>query len=288
MDDDAACSTNQYDTGFGWHCHGMDGCRIFVFYFYPLSSTQRQIDYTIHYPRRTGGIRFNFKQHQYQLQSVLDHTPAIIFIKDLAGKYTMANQRFMDLLQIKREQVIGFTDFDFTSFEQAGYFSELDAKVIASRKPLEVEQIIQGPQGPIHLSLMKFPLFDQENNVFAVSGIATDITERIEHREALILARQSAEHAKLLQEQFLANMSHEIRTPMNGIQGMANLLLETDMDPMQLEYATIIKRSVNNLLVIINDILDFSKIQAGKLTIESIGFSLKDVLAAIEPILVIG
>ncbi|MEI6088572.1 MAG: ATP-binding protein, partial [Bacteroidota bacterium] len=93
-----------------------------------------------------------------------------------------------------------------------------------------------------------------------------------------------AENAKLLQEQFLANMSHEIRTPMNGIQGMTNLLLESSLNSVQEKYATIIKRSVNNLLVIINDILDFSKIQAGKLSIEEIAFDMRESLEAIRPL----
>jgi PAS domain S-box-containing protein len=199
----------------------------------------------------------SLKHQQFQLQSVLDNTTSIIFIKDLQGKYTVANQRFMDLLQVNKSQVIGFTDYHFTTKDQADYYASLDAKVISERKPIEVEQIIHGPNGPVNLLLVKFPLFDQNNNVFGVSGIATDISERTQYQKDLINARQSAENAKLLQEQFLANMSHEIRTPMNGIQGMTNLLLESTLNKVQENYATIIKRSVNNLLVIINDILDF-------------------------------
>jgi PAS domain S-box-containing protein len=226
----------------------------------------------------------NLKHQQFQLQSVLDNTTSIIFIKDLQGKYTVANQRFMDLLQVQKNQVIGFTDYHFTSKDQADYYASLDAKVISDRKPIEVEQIIEGPEGPVNLLLVKFPLFDQNNNVFGVSGIATDISERTQYQKDLISARQSAENAKLLQEQFLANMSHEIRTPMNGIQGMTNLLLESSLNSVQEKYATIIKRSVNNLLVIINDILDFSKIQAGKLSIEEIAFDVRESIDAIKPL----
>ncbi|MCX6204623.1 MAG: ATP-binding protein [Bacteroidetes bacterium] len=226
----------------------------------------------------------NLKHQQFQLQSVLDNTTSIIFIKDLQGKYTVANQRFMDLLQVQKNQVIGFTDYNLTSKDQADYFSSLDAKVISERKPIEVEQIIEGPNGPVNLLLVKFPLFDQNNNVFGISGIATDISERTQYQKELISARQLAENAKLLQEQFLANMSHEIRTPMNGIQGMTNLLLESSLNSVQEKYATIIKRSVNNLLVIINDILDFSKIQAGKLSIEEIAFDMRESLDAIRPL----
>src|SRR6202012_1074629 len=69
-----------------------------------------------------------------------------------------------------------------------------------------------------------------------------------------------------------------IRTPMNGIQGMTDLLLDTPLSDQQKEFARIIKRSVNNLLVVVNDVLDFSKIKAGKLAIEKIEFRVKDVL----------
>ena len=223
------------------------------------------------------------RHQQYQLQAVLDNTTSLIYIKDLHGKYTVANKKFMEILQVSKSEVIGFTDYHFSPKEDADHFADLDAIVIKERKPIEIEQVIQGPEGPINLLLIKFPLFDENNNVFGVSGIATDITERTQHRNELIVARQTAENAKLLQEQFLANMSHEIRTPMNGIQGMTNLLLETSLNDSQKNYATVIKRSVNNLLVIINDILDFSKIQAGKLTIEEIGFNIREAVNVLEP-----
>jgi signal transduction histidine kinase len=105
-----------------------------------------------------------------------------------------------------------------------------------------------------------------------------DVTRRVRSEERLVEAVHEAQEAKKMQEQFLANMSHEIRTPMNGIKGMTDLLLGTPLSDKQQELAGIIKRSVNNLLVIINDILDFSKIKAGKLNIEKIDFRLEEVL----------
>lgn len=96
-----------------------------------------------------------------------------------------------------------------------------------------------------------------------------------EKNKQVELALQRAEESEGYKSQFLSNMSHEIRTPMNAILGMSDLLSDTNLDKTQADYASAIRSSSENLLLIINDVLDFSKLEQGKMSLEANPFSLQ-------------
>ena len=97
------------------------------------------------------------------------------------------------------------------------------------------------------------------------SEILLNIDTRAKLERSLIVEKEKAMKANKAKSEFLANMSHEIRTPLNGVIGFGSILLDTDLNNHQKEYADTIMNSGKSLLEIINDILDLSKIEAGKM-----------------------
>ena len=220
---------------------------------------------------------FRSEEYQTKLQAILDYIPMIVYIKDLNGRYILVNKEFKKVFDQSDETIIGKTSLQLHSDSVAAKKLEMvDEEVRGKLQPVEIEDIIETSEGPQHMLVTKFPLFDKNNNLFATSGVDKNITEMVRYRQELINARSRAEQAEKLQEEFLANMSHEIRTPMNGIVGMSNLLEDTNLSEEQREYVQLIKQSSDTLLMLINDILDLSKIKAGRMSIEQIDFNLEE------------
>lgn len=112
---------------------------------------------------------------------------------------------------------------------------------------------------------------DAEKKLLKIFGeLLVSVTTKSALERSLIAAKEEAEKSNKAKSEFLANMSHEIRTPLNGVIGFTDLLINTDLSDVQLQYVQSANSSAHSLLGIINDILDFSKIEAGKLELEEI------------------
>jgi PAS domain S-box-containing protein len=142
------------------------------------------------------------------------------------------------------------------------------------------------PQGRVTWVFGTASAIENSNKeIIGYIGSITNISQHKETEEQLIQAKQQFQQIVQKKSEFLANMSHEIRTPMNGIIGMTDLLLETKLDEEQKDYASTVKNSASSLLTIINDILDFSKVEAGKMLVNKLEFSIKEIVKEVEKLL---
>ncbi len=214
------------------------------------------------------------------VEVLLEATPTAIYLKDLQGRYLRFNKAFETLFGIQRDDWIGKSVFDLVPGDAARMIHAKDLALFATGEVQSYETgFTHRGTGSLRAGLYwKAPLTDANGQVTALVGTVVDITDKNRFEQELREAKRTAEAANQAKSDFLANMSHEIRTPMNGVIGMTELAMGTQLDDTQREYLTIVKNSAQSLMVILNDILDFSKIEAGKLNIESVEFSLHDLV----------
>jgi len=257
------------------HLEFRDGTRWFYTTKFPIRDSNGQVG-------ALGGISLDITERksaeeaqrasERRLSTLLENTPAPIFIKDREGRYLKVNRQFENRHMLAEDQILGKTDEELFSPAQASMFRTNDLKVLQTRKPIQFEEtVVRGDRQRTSI-VVKFPLFDAVGEPYAICGIATDITEQKEIEKKLREAKEIAEAGNRAKSQFLANVSHEIRTPMNGIIGLTRLVLGTELTTEQREYLEMAQLSSESLLTIISDILDFSKIEAGRLTLDSIVF----------------
>jgi PAS domain S-box-containing protein len=115
---------------------------------------------------------------EHQLQSILDNSSTIIFVKDLQSRYRLINRRYEELFHVKRSEIVGRTDFDLFPAEIAAPFVENDRLVLASGKPLAIEEHAPQDDGLHSFISVKFPLNDASGRITGLCGISTDVTER--------------------------------------------------------------------------------------------------------------
>jgi PAS domain S-box-containing protein len=224
---------------------------------------------------------YNIQQERLRIsearfREVVDVPGKFIWETTLDGRFTFASDRVEELLGISPEEMTKRGFFDGALPEDAVIASaKFSYAAKKGQRFSDLEFRSKNKEGNvIWLSARGAPLNDSVGELIGYRGICEDITDRKHIQEELISAKEAAESANVAKSEFLANMSHEIRTPMNAVVGMTGLLLGTELNPEQRNYAQTVRQSADTLLTIISDILDFSKIESGKLELENHPFDL--------------
>ena len=154
------------------------------------------------------------------LYAILDHSPAIIFLKDLHGKYLLINNQYESVFNVDRNHFLGNSDYDLFPKESADKFAHDDRKIQNSLQPRTFEETVLHPDGkPYTYISCKFPIFDENQTVLGICGIATDITDRKKMEDALL---QHHEKLESLVEERTAELSATTLI-LQGAQKMAHL-----------------------------------------------------------------
>ncbi len=214
-----------------------------------------------------------------QLRLLTDAAPIGIFQTDSENRYVYTNPRWTEITGIPPEEAAGQEWHAIIGAEQrAALEAEWDDGATDRTSSATASRSGSAGLAPRIVLVTSKSIPHRDGGIAGWVGTLADVTAEAGAEAALSDARDKATEASRLKSDFLANMSHEIRTPMNGVIGMTDLLLETELDDRQRDYAQTVRNSGEALLTIINDILDFSKVEAGKLEIEDIEFNLRAVV----------
>ena len=254
------------------------------------------------------GSELGVRASERRLRSVFNTAHDALIIQDATGRVVSFNNMMLDLFQLSADQIMSTT----IEKDLPGPASPMESMPEIWRQAFGGKDQVfrweaKRSDGSTFDAEVILKKFSDGNNDFVLTSIR-DTTERKIAEEALGKAKMEVEETNLrLREaikeaekltvearaanvakgQFLANVSHEIRTPLNGVIGMTELLLDTDLDDKQRDYAQIVKTGGDALLTLINDILDFSKIEAGKLEVETIDFDLRATIEDISDLLAV-
>jgi PAS domain S-box-containing protein len=225
------------------------------------------------------------------LNSVLEHLPTTVFVKDAEElRFVRLNRAGEELVGSPQEDLVGKNDHDLFPKPQADWFARKDREVLASGGVVDIPE---EPLDTIHkgsriLHTRKIAIRDERGEPRYLLGISDDITDRKAAELAAEAAREEAERANQAKSEFLSRMSHELRTPLNAVLGFGQLLELDELNPGQQEAVGLILDAGRHLLELINEVLDISRIESGTMSISlepvHLASVLADALSLIRPL----
>ncbi|ARO53415.1 ATP-binding protein [Methylorubrum extorquens] len=202
---------------------------------------------------------------------LVEATTEAVVQRDGQGRITFASAGFAALLGMKPLELIGST-LSPQVIERGASEQRADGVRVVEERLVPVDGL------PRWFSFIEMPVSGSVDGPNWLRA-GQDVTARVEAARVLDEAKSRAEAANVAKSRFLATVSHELRTPLNGILGMADLLLDTRLDPEQRTYVEAFRTSGKALLGLVDGILDFSRIEAGRLDLAAEPF---DVAALVE------
>ncbi len=220
------------------------------------------------------------------LDSLVEHIPNMLFVKDAAGlRFQRLNRAGEALLGVTRGDLLGKNDFDLFAKPQAEFFQAKDRETLARGVILDIdEEPIDTKRGRRWLHTKKVPILDEHGVPTFLLGISEDITEQKETAEALRAAIEAAETANRELEAFSYSVAHDLRAPLRSIDGFGLALMEDCADELNepgREHLQRIRSATQRMGQLIDGLLALSRVARADLRSEAVDLSALAV-AAVE------
>ena len=123
----------------------------------------------------------------WRIQAVVDHVPAVVYLKNADGRYLVVNRQYESLLDVADTRIVGKTDLELFDRERADVLRANDRAVLNSGTAMEFEETVQHANGTVHTyQSVKFPIHDANSDSDVICGISNDITERKQAEDQLV------------------------------------------------------------------------------------------------------
>lgn len=204
------------------------------------------------------------RQSEGKMRSILDNATAVVYVKDVEGRYLFINRQFEKLFHRTRDAIKGKTDLDLWPKEVADAVQANDRRVIESKTPIEFEEVAPHDDGLHTYISVKFPLLDAAGAIYAVCGISTDITERKQMEEEQAKLREQLYHVQKLESvgTLAGGIAHDFNNILTAIIGYATLVqMEIKEDAPSRDFVQKILNSAEKAANLTQGLLAFSRKQ---------------------------
>jgi PAS domain S-box-containing protein len=229
---------------------------------------------------RAETARVTAEEDSKRLLQVIDNSSAVIYMRDSGGRYLLVNRRYEELFGVKRQEIVGMTDFDLFPPEVAADFRANDLKALSSGAAIQAEETAPHEDGPHTYITVKYPLTDAAGRAFAICGISTDITdlkraeEQAKRLNASLESRVRERTAELEAstrelDAFAYSVSHDLRAPLRAVAGFSELLLEdygAGLDGIGRDYLARVVSATSRMSRLIDDLLTLSRATRAELS----------------------
>jgi PAS domain S-box-containing protein len=200
------------------------------------------------------------------IESVIENAGALVYAKDLEGRYILSNQAWRTLHGLSLEEAARqVTDVRLFGPEVAAQLRENDRRVIETGEPIVVHEKAVLDGRAVTYRSHKFPLYDDAGRACAVCGVSTDITDVIE--------------ADRRKDEFIATLAHELRNPLAPIRnGLEILKRLPDIPPQASKVRDMMDRQLGHLVRLVDDLLDVSRITRDKLEVRIEPVTLQEIV----------